>query len=165
MTQSSRSALWTLTQQGRWLRGTRRAVEGVRSYRARSLHHLDRCGTAASRSRRSSADGPPATRTELEDRLHDLIEAGGFVRPDVNVPLMLDGRRVIPDVRWPAQRLVVEADSRQWHDNPQARADDAERQALLEASGERVVPVWEQATAHVAQTQARLAAAGAPRGG
>ena len=59
---------------------------------------------------------------------------------------------------------MVEADSREWHDNPQARADDAERQALLEAIGERVVRVtWEQATAHVAQTHARLAAAGAPR--
>ena len=45
-----------------------------------------------------------------------------------------------------------------------ARADDAERQALLEAIGERVLRVtWEQATAHIAQTQARLTAAGAQR--
>ena len=61
---------------------------------------------------------------------------------------------------------MVEADGRRWHDNPQARADDAERQALLEATGERVIRVdWQQATAHAAQTQARLAAAGAPRSG
>jgi hypothetical protein len=50
-----------------------------------------------------------------------------------------------------------------WHDTPQARADDAERQALLEAHGERVVRVtWAQATAHAAQTLRRIEAAGAP---
>jgi very-short-patch-repair endonuclease len=80
------------------------------------------------------------------------------------VPLIVAGRRVIPDVRWPEQRVVVEADSREWHDNPQARADDAERQALLEAYGERVIRVtWEQATGRIAQTHARISAAGAPR--
>ena len=52
----------------------------------------------------------------------------------------------IPDFRWPDQRLVVEADGAAWHDNPLAREDDAERQALLEAAGERVIRVtWEQA--------------------
>jgi very-short-patch-repair endonuclease len=44
-----------------------------------------------------------------------------------------------------------------------AREDDAERQALLEAGGERVLRVtWEQAVAHPTQTLARLRAAGAP---
>jgi very-short-patch-repair endonuclease len=80
------------------------------------------------------------------------------------VPIRVDGRRVIPDLRWPQQRLVVEADGAQWHDNPQARQDDAERQALLEQHGERVLRVtWEQATARIAQTLARISAAGAPR--
>jgi hypothetical protein len=51
----------------------------------------------------------------------------------------------------------------QWHDTPQARIDDAERHALLEAHGERVVRVtWIQATAHRAQTRQRIEAAGAP---
>ena len=30
-----------------------------------------------------------------------LILRGGLARPEVNVPLILDGRRVIPDFRWP----------------------------------------------------------------
>ena len=47
-------------------------------------------------------------------------------------------QKTIPDFRWPEQRLVLEADSATWHDNPLAREDDAERQALLEAHGERV---------------------------
>ena len=57
----------------------------------------------------------------------------------------------------------MEADSAQWHDNPQAKAGDAERQALLEAQGERVLRVtWQHATARAAQTLNRIAAAGAP---
>jgi very-short-patch-repair endonuclease len=143
--------------------------------RAQSLHLanlrtlaaiLDRTGSRPGRARyaRVLATGPPPTRSELEDRLHDLVLAGGFAAPDVNVPLRIGARTVIPDLRWPAQRLVVEADGALWHDTPQARAGDAERQALLEAHGERVLRVtWAQATRHAAQTLARVSAAGAPR--
>jgi len=93
----------------------------------------------------------------------DLMLDGGLEHPDVNVPLMLGGRRVIPDFRWPRERLVVEADGAAWHDNKVAREDDAERQALLEASGERVVRVtWQQAVERPAETLARFRAAGAP---
>jgi very-short-patch-repair endonuclease len=167
-----------LTAQGRWLAAVKACGPGALLCRhAAGMHYgflpmEDRRPEVMTTVRRTVegvrtrvlARRPPATRSELEDRLHDLIVAGGFAAPDVNVPLVIAGRRVIPDVRWPAQRLVVEADSREWHDNPQARLDDAERQALLEAVGERVVRVtWEQAAAHITQTHARLTAAGAPR--
>lgn len=103
------------------------------------------------------------TRSELEDVVYDLIIDGGLLRPDVNRPLLHAGRRVIPDFRWPAQRLVIEADGAAWHDNPIARKDDAERQALLEASGDRLIRVtWDQAVARPSQTLARIRAAGAP---
>jgi very-short-patch-repair endonuclease len=76
---------------------------------------------------------------------------------------VLDGRRVVPDFRWPAQRLVVEADGAAWHEHKLAREDDAERQALLEAHGERVVRVtWKQTISRPSQTLVRLRAAGAP---
>jgi hypothetical protein len=111
------------------------------------------------------ATGPAPTRSELEDVVLDLLLSGGFERPDVNVPLVLAGRRVIPDFRWPSARLVVEADGAAWHDNPTAREDDAERQALLEAHGERVIRVrWKQAVARRAETLRRIRAAGAPLG-
>jgi very-short-patch-repair endonuclease len=104
------------------------------------------------------------TRSELEDVLLDLIVDAGFARPDVNRPLLLAGRRVIPDFRWPEQQLVVEADSRAWHENPIARVDDRERQALLEAHGERVLRVtWNQAIRSPRETVRRIEAAGAPR--
>jgi very-short-patch-repair endonuclease len=148
----------------------RRAMSRAQSLRLTSPRQLaailDRTNTRPGRKRyaRVLAARPPATRSELEDRVHDLILAGGFAPPEVNEPLDIAGRRLLPDFRWPEQRLVVEADGRQWHDNPQAIADDAERQALLEAHGERVIRVdWRQATVHIAQTQARIGAAGAPR--
>ena len=76
---------------------------------------------------------------------------------------MLAGRRIVPDFRWPAQRLVVEADGAAWHDHRIAREDDAERQALLEDHGERVLRVtWQQVVAGPDQTLRRLRAAGAP---
>jgi hypothetical protein len=129
---------------------------------------IDHAGGHRGRGRfaRVLATCPPATRSELEDRLYDLILAGGLEPPAVNVPLVLDGRRVVPDLRWPDRRLVVEADGAQWHDNPQARADDAERQVLLERHGERVLRVtWAQATAHARRTLARIAAAYSDGGG
>lgn len=113
--------------------------------------------------RRLVTEGPAPTRSELEDVVLELILRGGLERPDVNVPLLIDGRRVIPDFRWPHERLVVEADGATWHDGPIARADDAERQALLEAHGERVLRVtWHQAVTRPDETLARLRAAGAP---
>jgi predicted transcriptional regulator of viral defense system len=149
--------------------GARRAVREAQSLRRVNVRQLTgllarsggRRGVATLR--RIVATGPAPTRSELEDVVLDLILSGGFAHPDVNVPLWLDGRRVVPDFRWRAQRLVVEADSREWHDNPVAREDDIERQALLERHGERVLRVtWRQAVGRPAETLARIRAAGAP---
>jgi hypothetical protein len=115
----------------------------------------------ASTLRRILATGAVPTRTVLEDVVLELILAAGLERPDVNVPIHLDGRRVVPDFRWPSAKLIVEADSSTWHENKLAREDDAERQALLEAHGERVIRVtWNQALARRAQSIARLHEAG-----
>lgn len=93
----------------------------------------------------------------------DLILRGGFAHPAVNEPLFISGRRIVPDFRWPAQRLVIEADGPH-HDDPLERAADKERQALLEAAGERVLRVtWVQAVGHAGATLRRFAEAGPPR--
>src|SRR4051812_11558820 len=142
--------------------------------RAQSLHRVNvrqlaetltrhRGRRGAARLAEVIATGPAPTKSELEDVVLDLILRGGHVHPDVNVPYHVDGQKTIPDFRWPEQRLVLEADSTTWHDNPLARADDADRQALLEADGERVLRVtWVQAIARAGPTLARLRAAGAP---
>jgi very-short-patch-repair endonuclease len=150
-------------------RPLRRAVREAQSRQRVNLRqiaevlgrHHRRRGSA--RLARIIATGPAPTRSELEDAVLDLILRRGLVRPDVNVPLIIRGRRVIPDFRWPGQRLVVEADGAAWHGDRLAREDDAERQALLEAHGERVLRVtWEQAIARPGQTLSRIRAAGAP---
>jgi very-short-patch-repair endonuclease len=114
----------------------------------------------AGKLRRIVAQGAPPTRSDLEDAVLDLILEAGLPAPDVNRALWLDGRKVVPDFRWPEKTLVVEADSRKWHDNELAREDDAERQALLEAHGERVIRItWKQAFGDRARTKTRLLAA------
>ena len=109
------------------------------------------------------ATGRAPTRSDAEDLVLDLLLSGGFEHPHVNLPLWIGGRRLVPDLRWPEQRLIVEVDSDTWHGGALAGEDDAERQALLEAAGERVVRVhWRQAAARPRQTLARISAAGAP---
>jgi hypothetical protein len=103
------------------------------------------------------------TASDLEDVVFDLILKAGLPQPDVNVPLWINRRKVVPDFRWPEWKLVVEADGRTWHGDPLARKDDAERQALLESQGDRVERVtWAQATAgRVAATERLREAAAA----
>jgi predicted transcriptional regulator of viral defense system len=114
----------------------------------------------ATRLRRLVADGPAPTRSPLEDVVYDLLVAAGIDRPEVNARLVLDERRIFPDLLWREQRLIVEDDSRRYHSGPLALADDAERQAILEAHGYRVLRVtWQQAVGRPQQTVARVRAA------
>ena len=148
----------------------RRAVRQALSLRRTNLRQLNevlnRLGPrrGSRKLRRIVAERPAPTKSTLEDIVLDLVLAAGFEHPDVNKRIRVGNRWLEPDLRWPAQRLIIEADGRQWHDNPIARADDAERQALLEASGERIVRItWKQATAGARQSIRRIEAAGAPR--
>jgi hypothetical protein len=148
------------------LRAATRRAQSLHRVNVRQLadalaRHERRRGTA--RLAEIIATGPAPTRSELEDVVLDLILRGGHVHPDVNVPYVVAGRKTVPDFRWAEQRLVLEADSAAWHDNQLAREDDVERQALLEAHGERVLRVtWVQAITRPGATLARLRAAGAP---
>jgi putative AbiEi antitoxin of type IV toxin-antitoxin system/uncharacterized protein DUF559 len=129
------------------------------------LETLDRLGPrpGIGNLRKILATGHAPTRSELEDVVLDLILKAGFQRPDVNKPIRVQGRRLIPDFRWPEQHLVIEADGAEWHDDRLTREDDAEKQALLEAHGERVIRItWAQAIGHRTQTLERIRAAGAP---
>ena len=144
----------------------RHAVRRAQGHRRLSLPSLieamnglgPRRGFAALR--RIIATGHAPTRSVLEDVVFDLVLTGGFEHPDVNRPLVVAGRLVVPDFRWPNQRLILEADGAGWHD----QTIDAGRQSLLERQGERVLRItWEQAVRHPESTLARVATAGAPR--
>ena len=110
------------------------------------------------------ATGPAPTASGHEDVVLDLILRAGFEHPIANGPLRVGATAYFPDIRWPAQRLILEIDSSPWHDGPLSEQLDADRQAELEAAGERVLRTTrEQAIAAPRQLVARLHAAGAPR--
>jgi hypothetical protein len=88
----------------------------------------------AAKLRRILATAAP-TRNEYEDLVLEIIHQAGLPAPAVNVRR----GRYIPDFRWPAERVILEADSRRYHGHLLARADDARRQAFLEAQGELVL--------------------------
>ena len=103
---------------------------------------------------------PAPTRSSHEDIVLDLILTAGFAHPDVNKPLA--NTPYVPDFRWPAQRLILEVDSA-WHDGRLAQELDADRQAELEAAGERVLRTTrDQAAQNPHELVRRLSAAGAP---
>jgi hypothetical protein len=115
--------------------------------------------------REAIASGAAPTRSEAESDVLDVVLEAGFVHPDVNKPLVLEGRRVVPDLRWPGRRLILEIDSTAWHDDPLARADDHDRQALLERHGETVLRVhWLDAVLRPSTLVDQLRVAGAARG-
>jgi very-short-patch-repair endonuclease len=132
----------------------RRAVR--EAYRNKLITTEELAHARSKQLRRIVADIAP-TRNLLEDTVHDLILKAGFELPDVNVQMTLDGHPVTPDFRWPHRNLSIEADGAQDHDHDLARHDDAVRQKLLEAHGDRVVRVsWRQAVLQPARTVARL---------
>ena len=157
--------LASVLDERRLRRAVRRAL-GLGSVTLRQLGraleaHRGRRGTAVLRA--VLADAAP-TRSEVESDVLDLLLEGGLDRPDVNKPLVLDGRRIFPDFRWPGARLVLELDSTAWHSDPLARADDRERQSLLERHGETVLRVhWRGAVLRPFETLTRIRVAGAPR--
>jgi hypothetical protein len=151
-------------------RAERRAVRQAQADRRVNVRQIHDVLTRANGRRGAAAlaaivaSGPAPTRSELEDLVLDLLDNGGIERPEVNAPVQLDGRCVVPDFLWRAQRLVLEADSARWHAGAIAREDDAERQALLEAHGFRVIrTTWDQALRRPRQTLTRILNAGAPR--
>ena len=101
--------------------------------------------------RRHVEKGPAPTRSELEDRLLELLH--DFPPHATNA--RVEGYEV--DVLFPDRRLVLEADGARFHDTAAARAGDAEKQARLEAAGYRVLRItWADVTSHRDRTVARI---------
>ncbi len=120
--------------------------------------HRGHRGVAALR--RLIADGYVPTRSELEDRALDLILAAAIPKPEINPRVEFDGRPIRPDMFWRELGVVIELDGARWHDDPLTRRDDADKQAILEAHGLRVLRItWRQLVDNPRQTIARIRAA------
>jgi hypothetical protein len=82
-------------------------------------------------------DLPPMTRSELERRFLDLCRDAGLPLPAMNV-WVIDQE---VDALWAEQRLVVELDSRTFHQTRAAFERDRRRDAALQLGGYRVLRV------------------------
>lgn len=101
----------------------------------------------AARLARALADAKP-TRSELEDAAVAALHAAGL--HDFVTNQKVAGREV--DVLFADARLIIELDSR-FHDTPLARADDAAKDARLEAAGYEVIRLrWRDLTTGLHQT-------------
>jgi very-short-patch-repair endonuclease len=129
----------------------RRAVNEALNQRLVKPHQLVTANHRGARKLREVVASGAPTRNEFEDLVHALL--GDLPKPLVNQPLL----GYAPDFLWPDQRLILEADGRNTHDQLLARADDDARQRLLEAHGYRVLRVtWRQASTHPSKLQKRL---------
>lgn len=86
---------------------------------------------------------PPAS--ELEARFRDLLSAAGLPQPARQVDVGGDAWIGRVDLLYPEHRLVIELDSRRWHDSRSAMESDRERDNRLVAAGWRVIRItWRQ---------------------
>ena len=81
------------------------------------------------------------TRSNLELAFLDLATEFAVPPPEVNAWIE---DAFLVDALWRPQRLVVEVDSRRFHDTPTGRRDDARRDHALRALGYRVLRVREE---------------------
>jgi very-short-patch-repair endonuclease len=74
-----------------------------------------------------------------------MCSQGGLPRPEVNVTLGIGDRQLTPDFLWRDAGLIVEADSRRFHDTHSAFQHDRRREQHLQVAGWRVSRcTWEQ---------------------
>jgi very-short-patch-repair endonuclease len=72
----------------------------------------------------------------------------------------IEGTRLVPDFLWPEYKLILEADSKTFHDQLLARADDRARQEILEGLGYTVLRTsWAECTSRPDRMIARVNAA------
>jgi predicted transcriptional regulator of viral defense system len=83
------------------------------------------------------------TRSSLEDRFLRFLDARGLPRPELNVPLELDGRWIEVDCLWRTERVIVELDDPS-HLRARNLESDRLRDRRLSARGWEPVRVTER---------------------
>jgi very-short-patch-repair endonuclease len=107
------------------------------------------------------------TRSELEQLFLGMCARASLPRPEVNVKLEVGPDWFMPDFLWRDAGLIVEADSRRFHDTDSAFQHDRRREQHLQMAGWRVSRcTWEQVeheSRHLANTIRALLTQGASR--
>jgi very-short-patch-repair endonuclease len=117
-----------------------------------ALHPRHRGRTALARVIEEATE-PPDLRSELERLFWEIILESRLERPQTNGVIA----GYVVDCVWPQARLVVELDSRTFHERRSAFEADRERDGDLLAAGYRVYRVtWEAITKRRAKVVARL---------
>ncbi len=97
----------------------------------------------AQRLRRHTDEAGAPTRSEFEDAAAAFVEHHDLGNPETNATVA--GYEV--DLVWRDAKLIVELDSRSYHDTPQAFEEDRERDAAVLAAGYVTVRItWERLT-------------------
>ncbi len=78
------------------------------------------------------------TRSEMERLFLRMCTRSGLPEPEVNAWLDVGNGRLQADFLWRAANLIVEADSRQFHDTDSAFLSDRRREQRLQLAGWRV---------------------------
>ena len=85
------------------------------------------------------------TRSDLERMFLRMCEKTRLPRPEVNAKLQVGDDWFRPDFLWREAGLIMEADSRRFHDTHSAFQRDREREQRLQMAGWRVSRcTWEQ---------------------
>ena len=85
------------------------------------------------------------SRSELERMFLHICLQAGLPQPEVNVLIEVGNKRYRPDFLWRPQGLILEADSRRFHDTDTAFVNDRRREQQLQLAGWRVSRfTWEQ---------------------
>jgi len=78
------------------------------------------------------------TRSEMERMFLRMCDRAGLPMPEVNVRLDFGDRWIEPDFLWRGAGLILEADSRGFHDTYSAFLEDRRREQRLQVAGWRV---------------------------
>ena len=97
--------------------------------------HPGRRGIANLKAATKEGIRPAVTKSELERRFLSFVDKAGLPRPETNVWLNIAGEWIEVDCLWRAQRVIVELDSRAYHQTTAAFERDRRRDRRLHAAG------------------------------
>jgi very-short-patch-repair endonuclease len=107
--------------------------------------HQGRQGTANLRAAMKERLRPAVTKSELERRFLTFVDKARLPRPETNVWLNIAGEWIEVDCLWRDQRVIVELDSRAYHQTTAAFERDRRRDRRLHAAGWRPIRITDQA--------------------